>query len=139
MVREKDRSKSRFELSDKALNLAVYTSDILANEKIFDRKYQTVIDRIAAEATMIYHCIRVANDIKVLSKENTRKAEERTRLQREALSNIEPLKTDILIAHKLFHLKAKRIRHWNNQVDEIGEMLKGWISSDMKKYKELGM
>ncbi len=139
MVREKDRTKSRFELSDKALDLATYTSDILANDKVFDPKYKTVIDRIAAQATMIYHCIRVANDIKVTSKEHAKKAEERIRLQRDALSRIEPLKTDIMIAHRLFHLKAKRIRYWNKQVDDIGEMLKGWISSDLKKYKELGM
>ena len=139
MVREKDRAKSRFELADKALDLAVYTSDILANDKIFDPKYKTVIDRIAAEATMIYHCIRVANDIKVQSAEHRNRAAERTRLQREALANIDPLKTDIMIAHRLFHLKAKRIKHWNGRVDEISEMLKGWITSDQKKYKELGM
>lgn len=139
MVRTKQRTESRFALADKSLDLATYTINILANEKIFDPKYRSVIDRIAAEATLIYHSIRVANDIAVRGKGDARKAEERTRLQYEALNAIEPLKSDILIAHKLFHLSLKRVRHWNRQVDDIKDMLQGWISSDKKRYTELGL
>ena len=139
MVNTKDRKESRFALADKALDLATYTIDILSNEKIFDPKYKSVIDRIAAEATLIYHSIRVANDIAVRSVNDGRKAEERTRLQHEALASIEPLKSDIMIAHKLFHLTLKRVRYWNQQVDSIKDMLQGWIGSDIKRYKELGL
>lgn len=139
MVNSKDRKESRFALADKALDLATYTIDIVSNEKIFDPKYKSVIDRIAAEATLIYHSIRVANDIAVRSVNDGRKAQERTRLQYEALAAIEPLKSDILIAHKLFHLTLKRVRYWNRQVDDIKDMLQGWISSDIKRYKELGL
>ena len=139
MVNTKDRKESRFALADKALDLATYTIDILSNEKIFDPKYKSVIDRIAAEATIIYHSIRVANDIAVRSTNDARKAEERTRLQYEALAAVEPLKSNIMIAHKLFHLTLKRVRYWNQQVDSIKDMLQGWISSDLKRYKELGL
>ena len=139
MVRGNQRTESRFSLCDKALDLAVYTTDITANEKYFDPKYKTVIDRIVAEATLIYHHIRVANDIAVRTADDRVKAEKRTRLQTEALNQIEPLKSDIMIAHKLFHLKLKRIKHWNSQVDVVKDMLKGWMASDKKKYKELGL
>lgn len=139
MVRNNQRTTSTFTLCDKALDLAVYTTNILANDKVFDPKFSRVIDRIEAEATLIYNYIRVANDIAVRSTEDGRKAEERLRLQYEALNNIEPLKSDIMIAHKLFHLSGKRVRFWTNQVNEVKDLLNGWIKSDKKRYKELGL
>ena len=138
MVRQDQRTKSRFELADKALDLATYTIDITHNEKIFDPKYQRVIDEIVYYATVIYHSIRVANDINVKGGEK-RKAEARTKLQYDALDCIEPLKSDIMIAKKLFHLKTKRVCYWTSQVDTIKEMLSGWIQSDKEKYRKLGM
>ena len=138
MVRQDQRTESRFKLCDKALDLATYTIDITHNEKIFDPKYQKITDEIVYYTTVIYHSTRVANDINVKQGE-TRKAEARTKLQYDALDCIEPLKSDIMIAKRLFHLKTKRVCYWTKQVDIIKDMLTGWIQADKEKYKTLGM
>lgn len=136
-VHGRDKSTSRFNISDMALDLAVYTENITSNPKVFNPTHQKVIDRITYEATAIYHKIRVANDQNV-KKEPYRK-ETRLRLQLEALDMIEDLKTDIMISKGLFHLRMKRIKHWNKQCNRIRDMVAAWIKSDREEYGKLGL
>ena len=61
-VHKKERSQHRLTVLDKALDVYDHTTNLLANEKVFKRTYAGLIDRIDNEATMIYHCCRVANE-----------------------------------------------------------------------------
>lgn len=108
MVRKNQRSTSRFETLDKALELVTYTTNIIDNDKIFDKKHQRTIDRISEEVTMIYHFCRVANNIRVNDyKAETEKVIQRIKLESEALELCEALLTDIMISHKLFINRIK--------------------------------
>ena len=135
-VRVNQRPTPPFETGDKALELSTYTLNILSNEKIFIPKHQRTIDRISEEVTMIYHNIRVANSIKVKNKEQ---AMIRLQLQRDAMVLVERLITDIMIAHKLFHLKASRVKYWTKLTVETNELLKAWNKSDKNRFKEYGL
>ena len=136
MVRKNQRSISRFQTCDKALELAVYTSNILANDKIFDTKFKSTIDRIGAEATMIYHNVRVANNIKVNDYQtDTDSVQRRLTLENEALNLCDDLITDIMISHKLFHLKASRVRFWTQLTIETQSLIKSWMKSEVERVK----
>ena len=136
MVRKNQRSVSRFQTCDKALELAVYTSNILANEKIFDIKFKSTIDRIGSEATMIYHNVRVANNIKVDNyQEDSNPVQRRLSLESEALSLCDDLITDIMISQKLFHLKASRVRFWTQLTMETQSLIKSWMKSEIERVK----
>lgn len=97
-VHKKERSQHRLTVLDKALDVYDHTTNLLANEKVFKRTYAGLIDRIDNEATMIYHCCRVANE-----ELDTRIADEarmRILLQKEAISHCQWLKTYIMLAAK---------------------------------------
>lgn len=134
MVRKNQRSTSRFETLDKALELVTYTTNIIDNDKIFDKKHQRTIDRISEEVTMIYHFCRVANNIRVNDyKAETEKVIQRIKLESEALELCEALLTDIMISHKLFHLKASRVRYWTKMTVDTKEMITKWRESEKKR------
>jgi hypothetical protein len=132
----KDRSKSKFDTGDACLDLMVYTTNILSNEKVFTPKYQKNIDSIAYEARMIYHCVRTSNyDIKIKDpKEEQVLVAERLRLQVEALRYCTELRTDIAIAKPLFHLRAGRIRYWNQLLKHAEDLIKKWHKSEIIRY-----
>ena len=78
---------------DKALDLYEHTSTLIANEKIFDRTYKGLIDKIDNASMMIYHCCRSANeDFDARVKED---AAMRLKLQEEAIENCKWLKSAI--------------------------------------------
>lgn len=131
-IRKNQRGEpSTFVLLNIALDMSTYTINIISNERVFIPKYQKVIDRIAEEATSIYHLIRVANGIKVT---DSNLADERLRLQDEAEVLCERLKSDIMIAHKLFHLRERRVVTWTKKVDNVETNLHSWHLSDKKRY-----
>ena len=136
MVRKNERSVSKFNTLDSALKLVSYTSGILVNEKIFNPKYQKMIDRISEETMMIYHNCRVANNINVnVSGEELKyNALTRLKLENEALILCESLITDIMISQKLFHLKASRVRYWTALTVDTKELIKAWYKSEKRRY-----
>ena len=85
---------------------------------------------------MIYHLVRVANDIKTDSHEHMLL---RIKNQNAALSMCEDLKTDIMIAKGLFHLRASRIRYWNKLANETKKLIQNWQKSDASLLKQYGM
>lgn len=136
MVRANQRSKSRFETCDKALELVTYSCNILCNEKIFDPKYKTFIDKMASESSMIYHKVRVANSIRIDDyKKNVEEVQRRIRLEYEALNLCEDLLTDIMISQKLFHLRANRVRYWTKLTVDTKALIAAWIKSEKQRSK----
>lgn len=105
-VRKKDQLPHRFTVLDSALDLYDYTSTVLANEKIFNRTYKSLIDRIDNAATMVYHLCRVANED--LDNRKQDEALMRIQMQEEALDYCKWLKTDIKMAQRKFHFRAKK-------------------------------
>ena len=133
-VRKKDQSPHRFTVMDKALDLYGHTTTLIANEKIFDRTYKSLIDRIDNEASMIYHCCRVANE--ECDTRNKEEAAARIKLQGEALEHCLWLKTDIRLAQKKFHLRAKKTIYWNQMVNDAMELIIAWRAAEKRLYKD---
>lgn len=133
MVRKNEREQSRFETADIALSLATHTYNITSNQKIFNPIHYRIISRLTSEATLIYQKVRVANEIKVNSEED---AKERLKLQKEALEICKALTSDIMISKGLFHLRMRRVIFWNSYIVRLEAMIKAWMESDKKTYKE---
>lgn len=133
-VRKKDQSEHRFTTLDKILDLYEHTTTVIANEKIFDRTYKSLIDRIDNEATMIYHLCRSANeDMDAREKEEAGK---RIEMQLEAISYCKWLKTDIRLSQRKFHLRAKKVIYWNGLVNTAMDAINAWNKSEIRRYNE---
>ena len=129
-VRKKDQTPHRFETCDKALKLYDHTTNLTANQKVFDRTYQSLIDRIDNEASMIYHLCRVANE--ELDARKNDEAKVRVELQQEALQHCLWLKTDIILAQRKFKFRAKKAIYWNGLVNDTMKLIKSWNDSEKK-------
>lgn len=123
--------KQEFRLLDKALELCTYSLNILDNPKNFDPKHNRTINQMEYEARMIYHTIRVANDI-YMGKDPL-KIRQRLQMQRDVIRLCEELKTDIMIAKGLFHRPAKQIIGWTAKVNEVEADIKAWHKSDKQR------
>lgn len=132
-VRKNERSPHKLTVLDIILDMYDHTTTLIANEKVFDRTYKELIDRIDKEASMIYHYCRVANE----EYDNRIQAEAKIRieLQEEAIENCLYLKTDIFLAQRKFHLRAKKVAYWNKLVNNALKAIKGWHSAEVREYR----
>lgn len=133
-VRKKNQTPHRLTTLDLILDLYNHTTTLLANDKIFDRTYKSLIDRIDNEVTMIYHLCRTANeDFDNRKKED---AEVRIYLQQQAIENCLWLKTDIRLCARKFHLRAKKVAYWTKLVNAAMDSIKKWNIAEKQKYKD---
>ena len=133
-VRKKDQSEHRFTVTDLALDLYEHTTTVTANPKLFDQSIDELTNRINYEASMIYHCCRSANE----DYDNRYQDQAKTRLelQAEAMEHCRWLKTDIRLAQKKRHLRAKKVIAWNQYVNDALNAIKAWHVSERKRYRE---
>jgi len=133
-VVEEKRRKGKLEVCIKALELASYTIQITANEKVFDPKFRAAVtDDLISHAKDIYLICWTANNIRVASEEAYK---ERKRLQDKAVVKCNAFLGLLDIAKKVFHLDTKRVTYWGKKIVECRTLIKAWRDADRKRYKE---
>ena len=133
-VVEEKRRKGKLEVIIKALDLASYTIQITANEKVFDPKFRAAVtDDLISHAKDIYLICWTANNIRVSSEEA---AKERLRLQDKAVTKCNTFLGLLDIAKKVFHLDTKRVTYWGSKIVECRKLIRAWRDTDRKRYKE---
>ena len=131
-VPESKRGHSKFEVLINANELAIYTIRITSNPKTFSEQYKSALtDDIVRTAKDIYIKARTANDIRVAGSEY--KAQERKRLQEEAITDCNTLLALMDIAKKVFHLSSKRIEYWGRMTIKTRDGIRRWKDSDSKR------
>lgn len=126
------RSHGKLEACVKAHGLCCYTLQITANKKIFVPSYQEALTgRIIDTAISIHTLCWSANNILVNSAEDL---VERTSFQEQAAIQCNILLSLIEIAKKIFHLSTKRVTYWSGLAVETRNLIRGWKTSDMKRY-----
>lgn len=133
-VRKNCRSDHRFTVLDRALDLYEHTSVLISNDKVFDRTYKSLIDRIDEEAMLIYHCCRSANeDFDARIKDEART---RIKLQTEAIEHCRHLKSYVMISGRKFRLRAKKVVYWTKLINAALDKITAWQKSEIKSYKD---
>lgn len=133
-VRKNEQSPHRFTTLDIILDLYEHTTTLTANEKVFDRTFSRLIDRIDDESAMVYHLCRTANEDYDNRKQDEAKI--RLELQEQAIEQCMWLKTDIRLAQRRFHLRAKKAIYWNGLVNKAMEAIKGWHQAELRTYRQ---
>ena len=132
-VPEEKRQQGRLEVIIKALDLATYTTQITANEKVFNPKYRAAVtDDLISHAKNIYLDCWTANNIRVTADEETYKA--RKRLQDKAIVECNTFLGLLDIAKKVFHLDTRRVTYWGNKIINCRKLIRAWRESDRKRY-----
>lgn len=135
-VPEGERTKSKLEVLVKSRELASYTLHICTNVNTFPPQFQGAItSRIEETAISIFMDCWTANN--VLVNEDPEKWLYRKRLQERAANNCNNLLALIQIAQEVFHLKFKRVKFWGAKVLDVRNLIRGWKTSDCKRYDHL--
>jgi len=133
------RKEGRLAVLVKALEVANYTNQILANKKKFPVEFDDVLGNdIKRHGQAIYRNCKLANDLRVqkpVTGEIDEEAKEaRYRLQTNALQACTELLIDIDMAYGTYHLPAKRVAYWGKITREAREYIKKWRAADKKRY-----
>ena len=133
-VQKDKRRDGRLRLSVLARNHALYVIQITKNPKVFNPEFNhEVTDDLVKQAKDINRLLWAANNVMVNSHDDYTL---RRRYQEQAALTCNTLLADMEIAHKLFHLSAKRMKFWTEQLVEVRNRTRAWIESDAKRYKE---
>lgn len=133
-VVEEKRRKGKLEVIIKTLELANYTIQITANEKVFDPKFRAAVtDDLISHAKDIYLICWTANNIRVSNEEAFR---ERLRLEDKAIVKCNTFLGLLDIAKKVFHLDTKRVTYWGSKIVECRKLIRAWRDTDRKRFKE---
>lgn len=128
------RTHGKLEACVKAHDLCCYTLQITANKKIFMTQYQEALtNRIIEAAVTIHTLCWSANNIKVDSEYDYN---ERIRYQDKAAIQCNVLLSLIEIAKTIFHLETRRVTYWSGLVIDTRNLIRGWRSSDKKRYAD---
>lgn len=138
-VPEEKRHQGRLEVLVKALEVANYTNNILANKKKFPAEFDEVLGNdLKRNAQSIYRNCRLANDIRVtkpVTGEIDQEAREaRYRLQTSAIQSCTELLICIDMAYGTYHLTAQRVRYWGKITKEARDYIRKWRTADKKRY-----
>lgn len=133
-VRKKDQSPHRFTTLDVILKMYDHTTNVIANERLFDPKFRRLTDEIDFYAKEIYHNCRVANE--ELDNRFRDEAEQRLKLEEKAMSACKWLKTDIMLAQRKFHLRARKVTYWSGLVDDAYKSISNWHAAEKRHYKD---
>lgn len=133
MVKKEDRDESQQKLKvvTESIGLMDYTMQITSNTKVFKPEYNWLTSAILSETINIYRLVYSANETNLQNDYETR-----IKRQKEAVKLCNNLKADILVAHKIYHLREKRVVFWTNKVNGIKSLIQKWSESDKKRYNE---
>lgn len=138
-VPEGARGDGKFSLEIRAEELARYTMQITANEKVFLPEYQRALtDDIITQAKNAFLFIKEANGIRVDKNSDSyaRNKRERRRLQEEAIKCLRRLLPLIDLARRIFHLNLKRVKYWGGMVINIRDRTRNWMESDVRRFSD---
>lgn len=133
MVKKEDRDKSQQKLKvvTESIDLMNYTLQITSNTKVFKPQYNWLTSAILSETINIHRLVYSANETNLQNDYETR-----AKRQKEAIKLCNSLKADILVAHKTYHLREKRVVFWTNKVNEVKSLIQKWAESDKKRHNE---
>ena len=135
-VKQGERRPGKLEVIIKSLDLATYTIQITANEKVFDPKYRAAVtDDLISHAKDIYLDCWTANNIR-MTKGNEAAYEKRRQLQEKAIVECNTFLGLLDVAKKVFHLETKRVTYWGNKIIKCRTLIRAWKDGDRKHYKE---
>lgn len=131
------RGEAKLEVFTLALELVNYTLQITCNENVFLPKFRNALTNdIIRQAKDIYINAWSANGI-YLDKGKSDfviKRQERFRLQELSIQGCNNMFALIQMAHKIFHLKGKRVKYWASKVANCKAKLIAWHKRDMERY-----
>lgn len=132
MVKRENRDEAKQKLRPliQAAELMNYTIQITSNKKVFDPKYQWLIDKLLEDTSLIYYNLFDANETYLFHHPNERKE-----LQDKALHHCKTMAANIFIAHKIFKLHNRRVSHWTKLVTDLKTSISYWKQSDSKRNK----
>lgn len=138
-VPEEKRKEGRLTVLVKALEVANYTNNILANRKKFPVELDEVLGNdIKRNGQAIYRNCRLANDLRVQKPVTGQIDEEakeaRLRLQTNAIQACTELLICIEMAYGTYHLSAKRVAYWGKITKEARDYIRKWRDADKKRY-----
>lgn len=122
---------------DMAKKLALHTSRICKNQKVFSPEYSVEIYVIRKTAMDIYAMAYDANNI-VVKKDSVdyqKNVEDRLKEQMLCVRKCSDLLGYIDFAKPLFHLRKGKVAHWTGLTLQTRSYLHKWHESDVRRFR----
>lgn len=127
-------ANTMFYAVDAARRMAVYTTKICSNKKVFVPEYKGFTKKIVKTALSIYSLAWAANNVRVTCPADWKI---RSKKQKKSIAKCYSLLGFIDMARSLFHLRGSRVKHWTHLVKEARDMIRNWHSKDRIRYANL--
>ena len=124
------RSESDMEFIYTARQLQIYTIQKCVS---FPKRYTFYVSQpIAAMATSIHHCVKMANSIYPT---NAHEAQSRRDYLLRANATLSSIVSQIEAANEMFGIEANAMRFWMELVSKEIRLVKGILKKDKERYK----
>lgn len=129
------RGKSKFELANRADEIAAFTLEMCSKEKVFPKRYRWCITARLVDA-MFEMCenIKMANSITV--KDASDFALRKT-YQTKALAVTNSIFNIMDIAYRRFPIEDHTISYWTTKMQDVQNLIRSWRDSDIKRYADV--
>jgi len=123
---------------DSARGLAVHTIRICSNPKVFDPRYNGVVDKIVGLAMGIYADAWEANHVLVRKDPEGKPLQSDWEIRRNyevsAARKCSILLSMIDLSKQLFHLRSRKVKAWAQMTISTRADIIRWAQSDQKRY-----
>ncbi len=133
-VPEGKRTESKLEVLIKARELALYTSTVCNNNKIFPKRDRWLLTNKIVEASLvILEEVATANSIYVASPSDYIM---RRDCQTKAFAYTSRILALIELAYMKYNFEDNRIVHWTRLCTDTRNLIRKWKKSDASRFKE---
>ena len=126
------RSESEMQFIHTARELQIYSIQKCVN---FPKRYTFYVSQhIAASATRVHECVKMANSIYPL---NDHEVQMRRDYLLRANAELNSLVSQLEVAHELFGIDERVMKHWMELVEKEIRLVKGAMKKDRERYRHL--
>ena len=130
-----ERCETKLSVVENAEELAVYTIQIVSNEKHFPKRYRWCLSNsIVKDAIAVNELVHEANSIYPIDK---LKMNMRLQLELDAFNNINGLLSLVTLSKKLYNTSLDNIDYWLNKITYERTLLMKWRESDEERLLKL--
>lgn len=133
MRHESDRTPGKYDVIEKAKELAGHTLKVTANETKFPKRYRfTVVAKLINYSIYILDKLLMAQEIYPEDDKELLKA--RIRYQKKARAKCRSMMTLITVSKEHFGIDAGGIEYWIRMISDVRNMTTAWIKKDKERF-----
>lgn len=133
MKHEGSRTPGKYDVIEKAKELAGHTLKVTANEAKFPKRYRfTVVAKLINQSLYILDKLLMAQEI--YPEDDPKLLQDRVKYQKKARAKCRSMMTLITVSKEHFGIDAGGIEYWVKMISDVRNMTSAWIRKDKERF-----